>query len=557
MFVQSVPADVADQNSRTQRTDRRPWPVIAYALALIALTTLPYLLAWGQSNEDWRFSGFLIGAEDSQSYIAKMRQGAAGQLDFTLVYTTEPHQSTAGIYLHYLLPGWVIGHFVPESGPDLTPVLITAFHLLRLAAAIVYLIVLYRFISAFVLTAWLRLLAFVLATVGGGLGWLLLLTGTLPPEFFLPEGFGFLSLFAIPHLLLTRAALLGGLLLLMRAAEDGRWRPAVGAGLCWALMAAIVPFYLAVVYALLGAWIGLVWLRARAFPRRLLVMSAAAGGLTLPLFAFYLLQFGSNPALAAWSAQNSLPTPPPLHLLLAYLPLLIAALTALPFTWAAAYDKGRLNLLLAWLLIAPILAWLPINVQRRLLEGVLIPLALLAAIGLAGWARHGRAGRLLAGGTFAAACLSSLFILAGSVGAALTPAAPAFRPAAEAAAFAWLNGHAPRNAVVLSSFATGNALPAFTHLRPLVGHGPETIAAGEKTALVEDFFSDNLTAAERAALLAGPCIAPAPLACSDPIGFVLFGPLERALSQNGTGANWADGLTLVYDEAGYQIYASQ
>lgn len=552
--VQPMLVNTAGWNSRAQHAGR-PWPAIIYALALLALTTLPYLLAWSQPDASWRFSGFLIGVEDSQSYIAKMRQGAAGQLDFTLVYTTEPHQPAVGVYLHYLLPGWVIGRFIPESSPALTPALIAAFHALRLAAAAVYLAVLYRFISAFVLTVRLRLLAFVLATIGGGLGWLLLLTGTLPPEFFLPEGFGFLSLLAVPHLLLARAALLGGLLLLMRAAESGRWRPAVGAGLCWALMAAIVPFYLAVVYALLGAWIGLVWLRARAFPARLLAMSVAAGGLTLPLFAFYLLQFGANPAMAAWSAQNLLPTPAPLVLILAYLPLLIAALTALPFVWASAYDKGRLNLLLAWVLIAPILAYLPINVQRRLLEGVLIPLALLAAIGLAGWARHGRAGQILAGGTFAAACLSSLLLLMGSMGAALNPAVPAFRPAGEATAFAWLNGHAPRNAVALSSFETGNALPAFTHLRPFVGHGPETIAASEKAALAEAFFQGSLTAAEQAALLAGPCIAPAPLACSDPIDFVLFGPLERARSHGEAVEAWASGLTLIYDEAGYRIYA--
>jgi hypothetical protein len=341
----------------------------------------------------------------------------------------------------------------------------------------------------------------------------------------------------------------------MRSAETGRWRPALGAGVCWALMGAIVPFYLAVLYAVLAAWIALVWLRARALPARLAAMAVVAGGLTLPLFAFYLLQFGANPAMAVWSAQNVLPTPSPLFLLLAYLPLFIPALTALPFVWASAWDKGRLTLLLAWPLAAFLLAYLPINVQRRLLEGVLVPLAILAAIGLAGWARRGRTSRALAGGTLAAACLSSLLLWFGGMGAALSPAVPAFRPAAEAPAFMWLNDYASRNAVVLGSFATGNALPAFTHLRPFVGHGPETLAAVEKTALAEAFFRDELTDAERTALLNGPCIAPAPLPCSDPIDFVLFGPLERASAGTDTPGAWAEDLTLLYDEDGYQIYA--
>ncbi|HYO89403.1 MAG TPA: hypothetical protein VER79_12190, partial [Candidatus Limnocylindrales bacterium] len=197
--------------------NRRPWPAIVYALALLALTTLPYLVAWTQQNNDWRFSGFLIAVDDSQSYIAKMRQGAAGDLNFSLIYTTERHAPASGVYLHYLLPGWVVGRFIPESSPALTPALILTYHLMRLAGAAVYLFVLYRFISAFVLTARLRLLAFVLATIGGGLGWLLIPGGVLPPEFYLPEGFGFLSLWALPHLLIARAALLGGLLLFMRS----------------------------------------------------------------------------------------------------------------------------------------------------------------------------------------------------------------------------------------------------------------------------------------------------------------------------------------------------
>lgn len=536
---------------------RRPRPALVYALALIALTTLPYLVAWGQSSAEWRFSGFLFGVEDGYSYLAKMRQGAAGDLAFTLPYTTEPHDDTPLVFLAYLLPGWLIGRFVPETSPALTGALTAGFHLLRLGGAALYLAVLYRFISAFVLMPGLRLLAFVLATAGGGLGWLLALTGGLPPEFYIPEGFSFLILWGLPHLLFARAALLGGLLLLFRAAErDREWHWAVGAALCWALMGMFVPFYLAVLYVLLAGWIGLVTLRARAFPWRLLRAAVVGGGLTLPLFGYYALAFAGNPALGAWSAQNLLPSPPPLDLLLAYLPLLIPALTALPFVWSAAWDKGRLTLLLAWVIIAPVLAYLPLNVQRRLLEGVIVPLAILAAIGLAGWARRGRAGRWLAGGIVALACISTALLLAGGLGAALRPGLPLFRPAAETAAFDWLNAHSYHGEVALGAFATGNALPAFTHLRPLAGHGPETIAAEEKRRLIEAFYRGELSAAEAAALLAGPCLAPEPLPCSDPVSYVLFGPLERAVADAAAPGPWLAGLTLIYDAEGYQIYAT-
>lgn len=538
-------------------TRRRPWWAIVYALALLVITTVPYLVAWSAQTADWRYTGLIVGAEDGQSYLAKMRLGASGETNFSLSYTSEPHDSVPLVYLAYLLPGRIIGQFIPESSPSLTGALLIGFHAMRLGAAFLYLAVLYRFISAFVTTNALRLTAFVLATIGGGLGWLLLVgaTNRLPPEFYLPEGFSLHLLIGLPHLLIARSALLGGLLLAFRAAENDRrqgW--ALGAAGCWAIMGLIVPFYLAVVYAVLAAWLVIAWVRLRAFPRRLFVTQLIGGGLTLPLFGYFLVVFSGNPAMAVWSAQNTLPSPPPIDYVLAYLPLLIPAVTALPFVWRAAWDKGRLTLLVGWVLVAPVLVYIPISVQRRLLEGFIIPLAILAAIGLAGWARHGRKGRYAAAAMVILSGLSAIFLLMGVI-RAYKPDVPLYRPAAEATAFDWLNTHAPLNAVVLGSFQSGNVLPVYSRLRPFVGHGPETLAALEKEPLVEAFYRGELSAEEQATLLTGPCLAPATVGCSDPIDYVLFGPLEQALAGSATPGSWADGMTLVYDSDGYRVFA--
>ena len=68
---------------------------------------------------------------------------------------------------------------------------------------------------------------------------------------------------------LARAALLGGLLLLFRALgrpdTPRAWLPwSVLAGLAWGVMGLSVPFYIAVVYAVLGAWGLALWRRAAA-----------------------------------------------------------------------------------------------------------------------------------------------------------------------------------------------------------------------------------------------------------------------------------------------------
>jgi hypothetical protein len=130
-----------------------------------------------------------------------------------------------------------------------------------------------RFIAAFIRSPNARFTALVLATVGGGLGWIVTFTGTLPPDFYIPEGFGFLIIFGLPHLALARAALLGGLLLLFKSLEPQRQESHEGgsvgarhpvplhsillpflAALCWLIVGLAVPFYLDILYCILGAW---------------------------------------------------------------------------------------------------------------------------------------------------------------------------------------------------------------------------------------------------------------------------------------------------------------
>lgn len=532
---------------------RGEWRAVwVFALLLALITTLPYLVAWSAQGSDWRFSGFLFGVEDGYSYLGKMRLGARGLWDFYLFYTPEPHASAPLIFLPYILPGQLAGLLIESTSPALQTALAVVFHTLRILFDMLLVVVLYRFIAPFLRPPRARLLALVLATVGGGFGWALALTGTgNPPEFYIPEGFSFLILFGLPHLALARAALLGGLLLLMRAHDGDRpMRHALLAGLCWWLVGLAVPFYLGIVYVVLGMW-GLVsWAARRRFPARLARSAIPAALVTLPLFAYYALAFSANPAFALWSTQNRLPAPPPLDYLLAYLVVGLPALLGARVAWARARRDARYALLVGWAVAGLLFVYLPINVQRRLGEGVLVPLAVLAALGI--WA-HARAWALHRRGRSSArrfgrlalplavlASSSTLLLLLGSFGAASHPRLPLFRPTAEVAAFDWLNQRAPAETVVLTSVSSGNALPAFANLRPYMGHGPETLNWPQKTDDVHRFFGGAMNADERSTLIREYRIA-----------YILAGPSE---APDAAEQDWRDGLGLVYDAGGYRVY---
>jgi hypothetical protein len=240
-----------------------------------------------------------------------------------------------------------------------------------------------------------------------------------------------------------------------------------------------------------------------------------------------------------WAEQNVLLSPHPLHYLLAYgLLLPVAALAA----WRVPADRSPDWLLLAgWVAALPLLAYAPTVVQRRLVEGGWVALAMLAALG---FSRLGMAPRLrwrLGLGVVGASLIGSALLLVGAFQVAGTGAAPAYRSTEEVAAFEWLDEHAGHRAVVLAAFPTGNALPAWADVRVVIGHGPESAGLAALRPRVETFFRESGATPDAAALLA-----------EFDVEYVFAGPAERALGF-APGQSPKDFVS-VYAQGGYTIY---
>jgi hypothetical protein len=578
------------------RITRREWLIAAlYALIVLLLTSIPYWLAWSREGADWSFSGFMLGVQDGASYLAKLRLGARGLWEFYLLHTPEPHAGTPLINLPYILPGQIVRLFIAPDDPRLPFILIGVFHLLRWLCGVLFIVAVYGFVARFLRRPADRILATVLVTLGGGLGWLLAVTGnndwlgSPPVDLFVPEAFPFHMLYGLPHLSLAGAGMLGGMAMLLgsgeqsrdlmqypsrlagsspgtpsgkaakrqsrdfmaedvgatrRVAPTGRWWLTT---VCWLITGLSVPFYLAVIYVVLAAWGAASWGIQRRFPLVLLRRALVPALLTLPLFAYYVLAFRGNPALAQWSAQNLLASPHPLHYLLAFLLLLIPAAWGARRAWGRARLEFRQALLLAWPLIVPVLVYLPINVQRRLATLVIVPLAILTVMGLR-WMIHQRPRLRFARPLLLTATLAtSAFLIFTGVLGALNPYVPLYRAAGELRALQWLNAQAPVDTVVLASFETGNVIPAYTNLRPFVGHGPESLFALAKTDQTLAFFGGQMEESQRQALYAEFAIR-----------YIFYGPLEckRAVEAGADPAApaWVGDADLVYDAEGYQIY---
>jgi hypothetical protein len=504
---------------------------VTFAAVFLLVTSLPYARAAAAQRDGWQFGGFLLAVEDFNAYLAQMGQGAHGQWLYVPAYSSEPYAG-APVYLLYHALGALAG---PGHAAR-----VLVFHAARLLSGVVMLLASYTFLARFLPGFPQRRLGLLLVAVGGGFGWLVAAAapggwlGSLPLDFILPEAFSFLILFTYVHLALARALFLVALL----AYLTGR---GLLAGLALAAASLLQPLVVVVAWAVMAAHALAAWLlrgtdAGRAW-RQDWRTAALAVAIPAPAVAYFVYLFRFDPLLSQWMAQNQLPSPHPLHYLLAYAALLLPAALGLRLLW---HREPRLAVFAgAWLLVAPLLVYLPIPTQRRLAEGLHLPLAALAVLGLGGVAARWR--RLAAAAVLLAALPSALLLWLGAFGAAGRLAEPIFHPPDQLAAFAWLRDNARPGQVAFSAYATGNALPAYTPLRAYIGLGTETLRLGEKGPRVAAFYAAATPDADRVALLRDGGIA-----------FVILGPYERALGSFDAAS--AGYLARRFQSGAYAIY---
>lgn len=535
------------------------WVAIWISVALI-VTSVPYVVGWLRSTPDRVFGGFAFAIEDGYSYLAKMKQGAEGLWLFQLPYTSEPHTPTIFYFFHLLL-----GKFSALTRFS-TPLV---YHLARVLCDALLLTVIYRFFAMF--TAWrpVRRIAFLLILFSGGLGWLLILLGqtdwlgSAPLDLISPEAYNFLILYGFPHLALARTLLLLGLIFWWRIPSIQNPKPKtqnlswLWAGLCWLGMGLLVPFYVAVIGAIVIVGLLADAIVARRIDWRNVGRAALAGVIASVPLIYTFVMLAIDPIWQVWANQLVILSPHPLHYVLGYALVGTLAIVGLAKTWKRRAIDAKL---IGWLIAVPFLIYIPFNSQRRLIESWQVPLVFSATVGLVyavlpAWSRsrlvkrltqhrrytvHGLRSWLLAGILIFSAITYALLLIE-QTARIMARVELGFRDGAELAALRWLDERVTYDDVILSSYNTGNFLPVMVGARAFLGHGPETAYSDEKRQLVAEFYAADTSDEWRRQFLR-----------QWPITYVFFGPLEEKVGQFDPRP--ADYLALVYDHDGYQIY---
>ncbi len=513
--------------------------IFYYAIIVMLISTLPYLLGYFTQGNGWCFTGFVFGVEDGNSYIAKMLGGAEGAWLFRTPYTASPQKGVLA-FLPYLLLGKL------TSPPGQHEQLVVLFHLFRIVAGVLAILATYDFVSLVIKQSTWRWWSLVLITLGGGLGWILIIIGqqnwlgSMPLEFYSPESFGFLELFGLPHLALGRALLMWGMLFILRPfKQEGIWdKGGLIAGVLWLLLGLMQPLTVVLAWTVIGVFLTLLIVRHLYFIsggqvpdkqtwKSYLWRVIISIMISCPIVIYTFLAFNSDAYLKGWTAQNVILSPHPLHYLLAYGLLLPFAIIGI----YGVFTKGDIqgHLLAGWLILFPFLIYIPYNLQRRLAEGVWVVFVILSVKSVEVWQESRlniRRTRLFKS---AAVLLfpSTMLLFMGGLLAAGQPREPLFLPNDVVKVFLSLRQHADPGAVVLSSFDIGNALPAWAPFRVVIGHGPESVGLSELSQQVTAFYDHNSPDSERLGLISDLNIR-----------YVFWGPNERSLAIQVNHQSW-------------------
>ncbi|GAC1581596.1 MAG: hypothetical protein NVS3B24_18430 [Candidatus Dormibacteria bacterium] len=518
---------------------------------LFAVSLVPYLVAHANAPGSTEFNGFFFIADDASTYVSKMRQGADGAWGWSDPYISRPLANPVLLFLFYIAWGKVAAllHVSMYVG----------YHLARLSGAVA-LVGASRVLARECLPAGrARRVAVILAVGGSGVGWTLQLLGALlgiqalagqkldALELHLPELSGFYSIMAIPHFAWAAALMALALVGLVRAA-DGRGHPLQSGALATAAMLGLTlihPQMLFVLAPLAGAY-----LLGMRRPIGAYARVAVPFGLCLPLLLYLVRVLTSDGVVVAWSREWRHQAPDLLGFVFALgLPLGLSLVAARHWRQASP----GLRLMGAWVVLVFVLLYLPnpVNIQRRLVDGIYLPVAMLAAAGLEVVIQHRRARRrgfLRAPGPLtvlvvAISVLMSVLVWTAGLRAGLGRDPIIFVDRRELAAIDWLSTHrgAGTPPAVLSHPETGLLIPARSGDRVYVGHYSETIGYLRKARVAFEAYRGG----------AGAVVA---LARAEGATFIFYGPLEQAIPGGGLPAGDIPGAHAVYDRDAVRIY---
>lgn len=524
----------AQERSVTAAVTRQEWLfVLATALIVLVVTTLPYLYGYWSAPADKQFMGVIYNVSDHMQYFSWFREFGHANLAANKL-TPEPNKP-----IFFNLLWWGMARIGGALGIGYAGM----YQMLRWVATILFLLLVYRMLSWFFVDRLHRITAFLLALFGAGFGWVLIVMkytvtgGELiwPLDVYVAEPNTFFSILGSPHFI-AAALYMFVFVLVLRGQSKRQLRYAVYAGLFALFMGWQHAYDLLIVYGVLGAYTLLVWLRDRRPPMYLIWSCIIVGVLSVWPALYSVLLTSLDPLwkeVLKQFANAGVYTPPLYRLpILLGLPFLLALYMAIrqnPLRLQGVSDNDLF--VRGWFWISFALVYLPVDYQIHMLNGWQVPIAILATQGLFGYLAPALAQRrrltqasaqrwaiAVAAVVIGFSSLTNLYLFAWRFYDLSRYDYPYYLHRDEVAALRWLEENARPDDVVLSSLELGQYVPAETGVHAFLAHWAQTVDYYGKEAAVIRFFDEGATQSERKKIIE-----------DFSVDYIIWGPAERAL----------------------------
>lgn len=494
---------LAGQNKMNRWTERAI--IIA---ALWVLTSGPYLVGWWQQTPNRQYEARIpSNIADTASYFSNIEQARQGRLLFTNQLTSEPQRPSL------FQPVWLVTGWLAWLTRLSTPI---AFHLARALAVAAFVLVLEPILHSLFPRRRDALIALAVICTSAGFGWFLArhpypgatILGA-PIDIWVDEANTFRSLSHSALFVGSQAILLWLLWSFFRRTQGENVRHQGWRGPALFLLAVTHPYDMVTWLAVSIGWIA-VWAAIPMNPRIRVgqVIRATAIDLCwlIPAVAYYLVLPLQQAGVRGWFVQNINPSPTPFALVLGLGLLVPLAMLGGMVLWRRT---GQVGLFLwCWAMTTAVISYTPhLAIQRRLLSGLHLPVAILAAAGML-WLidrlsppRQRALMMVLVTVFLATTNIKTQQVYIQEIRSSGPITYPIYHSAAVTQALAWQRDHSGLNEVVLADFWSSNEIAGLI-ARPVVfAHGNQTVAPDDRRRDVEAVFSADTSPADRVAIL--------------------------------------------------------
>ncbi len=495
--------------------NKKEWRLVVWMVVFVILiTTLPYVYGWRQTPANHTYTGLhSLTPGDIHVYFSWMEQAKQGRFISKDLYTSEPQ---ARILLNSF---WSVEGLIARY-TGLSDNLV--FQLSRVVLIPYFLILLYL-LSAFIFKEKLwRKVSFVFLSLASGWGFLIsiFLPNSVyakgwynwPLDLWAPESNNLLTMFQSPHLILSTSFILLILGLTWWAIEKDSYKYSLLAGLIALAEFQFHPFHAPTIFGVLAGYFFIQLIlnlnkikQIKDYLFNIVKHSLVVAFISLPSIIYWLTLELTDFVTQIRTYQNVCLTPPLWITLASYGLLIPLASWAIYKFWQTQDKVNNLQIfIITWLIVQFALLYAPLAFQRRLMQGLQIPMIILAVWGLKYIFNYlkGKLNRRQFNFYLANAPLMIMLFILLFTGSNLYNWIREISVFAKSypqlyvrndvmAGYNWLKNNTPPKAVILSDLYNGNLIPGRNGRFVYIGHGVETLFFESKLGHMVWFYATN------------------------------------------------------------------